>query len=375
MKSYVKIRAEGLNLDRQLDKMIKSGITVKDISRPYKKIIEFCVPYSQKNNALAFFPAECYNIIIIKTGGIAALRQFAARRAALVVCLLVFTASLFALSGFIWRVEIETDGDRAAVSKALEESGFFVGTHKSGVNLDEAENALCNKLPDIKYAIVSVKGCTLFVKTYAKEKPSDVVDLNKPNSIYAQSDGVVSRILVVSGTARVSVGDEVKKGQLLIEGVRTFPDQSTEPTCAVGEVYVIVGKKGRSRFEDYKTTLVKTGEYKRFFSLSLFNFSTAKDAPKAYDEQIAETKTAKLFPLPVVITTITVYKATTVREKQDFEKHREACKQEALADALAQLGGTAYTDIVYSEIKCDGGVIVEAEVFAEVRADGYADIT
>jgi len=41
---WTRLRIEGTNIDRQFDKMIKSGITAKDIKRQNKKCIEFCLP-------------------------------------------------------------------------------------------------------------------------------------------------------------------------------------------------------------------------------------------------------------------------------------------------------------------------------------------
>jgi len=251
-------------------------------------------------------------------------------------------------------------------------NGLWVGVSKNSIKLDEAENAICNSMPNVNYAIVAIKGCTVFVTVYPKETPTEIVDYTKPNSIYATQDGVISRILLISGTARVKVGDSVKKGQLLIEGVRTFPDGSTEPVCAVGEVFATVGIKGESRFDDFKTQLVKTQEFTKFHSLQLLNFDSAKKIGQIYDNQIVETAQSTLFPLPVKIVTTTVYRAEETKVKQNIDDCRETCRQEALSYALSKLDGKKYTDVNYSEIKTEGGILVVAEVFVEIRLDTYA---
>ena len=87
MKSWIKLRIEGLNLDRQLGKMIKSGITAKNISRPDRKVLIVSVPANLKDNALAFFPVQCYNIQTIGTEGLTALADFAKCRVALILCM------------------------------------------------------------------------------------------------------------------------------------------------------------------------------------------------------------------------------------------------------------------------------------------------
>ena len=65
MGGYVRYRVEGLNIDRQFDKMIKSGITAKDIKRRDKKCIEFSLPVAQAKQGIDFFASECYNILTI----------------------------------------------------------------------------------------------------------------------------------------------------------------------------------------------------------------------------------------------------------------------------------------------------------------------
>ena len=54
-------------------------------------------------------------------------------------------------------------------------------------------------------------------------------------------------MVVVSGTPRVQVGDQVKKGQLLIEGVRTNSDQTTQPVRAVGQVFADINYCGSAK--------------------------------------------------------------------------------------------------------------------------------
>lgn len=369
MKSWVRLRVEGLNLDRQLDRAVKSGVFVREVTRPQRKVMEFCVLSKQKNNALAFFPHECYNTTVISLGGVGAVWSFVKKQPALILCFALLFCCLFWLDGFIWRVEIFSD-DGAAVEEALRQNNLWIGSPKSSFSPDGVENMLCNALPNVNYAIVKTEGCTLFVTTHKKDEAAQTIDLSKPRDVFASCDGVITRMTVVNGTARVAVGDAVKKGQVLIEGVRTFGDGSTEPVCAVGEVFAQVTAQGQHKFQSVSSRLVKTGKSTTIVSVKFLGFES-KTNHGVYPRQIVETSTEKTFPLPIEIAIAKVFEAREVKETLDFADYRDKCRQIALEQALTALGSES-RDVRYSEEKNGLDVLVTAYVTAERRVDTYA---
>lgn len=88
-------------------------------------------------------------------------------------------------------------------------------------------------------AFISVKksGKRLIVEAHrAKEEPQ--VKAIKKDKIVSTVNGTVGRITVLGGTARVGVGDEVKAGDVIIDGGYTHGDKSGE-TYALGEAEII----------------------------------------------------------------------------------------------------------------------------------------
>lgn len=370
MKLWIRLRVEGLNIDRQFARMTGSGVAVRDVDRKGHKTLEMSVIKSQKSNAVAFFPPECYNVTVIGEVGFAAALSAVKKRAVLAALCALFTVCVFVMGGYVWRVDIDAGDNTAAVVSLLRQNGLWIGAAKSGIDLDAAENLICNGLPGVKYAVVSLKGSTLTVKTYAKETPAPQIDLNEPGSVYAAADGVITRMVVVSGTPRVSVGDEVKKGQLLIEGVRTFADGSVEPTRAVGEVYADVTATGSAVFDEYVTRFVKTGECKVRRGVSFLGYDGTK-TPALYEHQIAESQSVTLFPLPITITVTRIYRAESVTEKLNFDDFRDEIREKALAAALMACGAESGS-VVYGEIRNGGTVTVTAEVTARRAIGVYA---
>lgn len=364
---WTRLRIEGTNIDRQFDKMIKSGITAKDIKRPSKKRIEFCLRASQLKQGIDFFASECYNVLTINNAPVCTFVDFLKKRFVFALCFVTLVASLFVLQGYIWKIEISGDMDEKVVQRVLDENGFAVGMQKDKICLDQAENLVCNKLPQAKYAIVSIKGSTLFVEVYKKQQPQDIIDFNEVKNLYACCDGVVSRMVVVSGTPRVKVGEQVKKGQLLVEGVRTNADGTTQPVRAVGQVFANVSYVGSAKFNEYKTTYIKTGKSKKVFNLCLFGFKT-KSSIKIYENQTEETVVKTLFPLPVKIINTIVYQTEKHTEKDIFDQNKY--NDLAFKNAIQQ-GVLTFDDVIYEQVPCDDGIVVYAKIKTEKQIDTY----
>lgn len=367
MGGYVRYRVEGLNIDRQFDKMIKSGITAKDIKRRDKKCIEFSLPVAQAKQGIDFFASECYNILTINNAVVFTFLNFLKNRWLFALCMVAMATSLFLLGGYIWRVDISGDIDTHVVKQVLEQNGLSAGVKKKGILLDEAENLICNNLPQAKYAVVSIKGSTLFVEVFKKEKPQQIIDFNDCKSIYANCDGVVSRIVVVSGTPRVNVGDVVTKGQLLIENVRTFNDGTTQPVRAVGQVFADVVYDGYSHFDGYEKVLTKTGKSKRVFNLSLFGFCTNNNVD-IFANQICDVNEQTFCTLPIKITNTTVYEVVEQKQKITFDrqKHEQLAYQHLLQQVLCDK-----KDVTYTIEQNQDKIIVTAQVVLQKQIDTY----
>ena len=367
MGGWVRYRVQGLNIDRQFDKMIKSGITAKNIKRRDKKCIEFSLPVSQAKQGIDFFASECYNVLTIDNAVLCTFLNFLKTRFVFVLCIVALVTSLFVLEGYVWHIEVSGDVDKLTVVQTLEQNGLHVGVKKSDIVLDDAENAICNSLPQAKYAIVSIKGSTLFVRVLKKETPQQTIDFDDHKSIYASSDGVVSRMVVVSGTPRVRVGDVVKKGQLLIENVRTYNDGSIQPVRAVGQVFADVSYAGYSFFDGYEKIFAKTGKSKTVFNLTLFGFCTNNNTQIFKNQTVAE-KSKMLFPLPIKITTTTVFEVTEQKQKVDFDenKHQQLAYENLLQTVLCDK-----KDVTYTTIQQDGMVRVIAQTVLQKQIDTY----
>lgn len=111
------------------------------------------------------------------------------------------------------------------------------------------------------YCLLDVEGCRLYVTVIERESAPPVVDLNQPVDLVSEYDGVLTRLLTVSGTPAVNVGDRISKGQVIISGVRTYNDGTTAPVRAMGEAWATVECTGEAVFSETKTVLEETGDF------------------------------------------------------------------------------------------------------------------
>ena len=159
---------------------------------------------------------------ILKTGGAAALIRRFRNRTVLLITLVSALIALFILSGRI--LLIETEGAdwilTEAVNVLLAEEGISAGTSKRRVDTKTLSEKLTLIDPSISNAIVHTEGVILRIRLLSAEE-LDRTQQDLPCSIYADKDCVIRKIAVFDGKAAVSVGDAVRKDQLLVSGAIT----------------------------------------------------------------------------------------------------------------------------------------------------------
>ena len=147
----------------------------------------------------------------------------------LIVFILLFINSLF-----IWNIDINEvernnieDEEIDLIYESLKNNGVEVGKLKK--RFYDKKECIINKIrlecENISWVGMEIKGTNLIIdikKSIAKNnEKEDIVEEHvfKDNNIYSNKSGKISKITVYSGTARKVVGDEIKEGELLVEGI------------------------------------------------------------------------------------------------------------------------------------------------------------
>ena len=158
----------------------------------------------------------------------------------------VFAGMIYILSLFVWKIDI--DGNRkytdALILQALAQMDVKTGCRKSEIDLPEIEEELRIMYNEITWVSASIAGTKLQIelregdlkisgssgggqtgnvkrvenrennpKTQNGESETDL-----PANLVSDEDAIITNLVVRRGTVAVRYGDEVKKGDVLIEG-------------------------------------------------------------------------------------------------------------------------------------------------------------
>ena len=350
---------EGLNIGRTLN-FLAQKYALYDVYRQ-GKICKITVESNVAVMVVAYLKEKCYNITAVKKlGGSFAIYFFKTHFLIPVFFALAIVLVAFS-SNFCWKIEIEGDYDRNEVLAALNQCDVYVGASLFGFSADRLENNLSNQL-DAMYAVVNRNGSALYVSAVKKKQVDEPVDMNKRRDIVATASGKVQYLLCEQGTARVAVGDVVKKGQVLISGVRTFNDGTTKDVYALGKVVLELSASSFAKFTGTATETVETGNVFTTNAVVLFGKSYGKFPPfETFRTEITETR---LYPLNLTIQHVTYYETTQVTKKVTIEECLDELKAQALSNALKKADFTVkYTLYSVTEKGVTATVYGELEIY------------
>ena len=219
---------------------------------------------------------------------------------------------IFILTRFVWNIEI-TGTKNISVEElraVLKEEGIKEGILKNSIETEEVINTIRLKREDIAWIGIKIKGTNVIVEVVeAKEKP-EVIHETKICNIVAKKSATISKIIVQNGTARVSVGDAVNAGDLLVEGVMEGQYTGTRQVNAEATIYGKISYE-KSKKESLIQEIEKsTGKEEKKIEINLNNFKII--LPKGVSkfenyDTIKTNKKLKLFSnfyLPISFTEI-----------------------------------------------------------------------
>ena len=152
-----------------------------------------------------------------------------------IMCLVI----IFTLSLFIWDIQIDgnvTQTDEVILDY-LEEKEISFGSWKQKINCKELAAELRRQFDQFIWVSVQMKGTLLKIQVQENtDEISDTETLKEPSSLVAAKDGKIVEMITRSGKPMASVGDTVKKGDVLVLGQLEIKNDAGEvishQTCA-----------------------------------------------------------------------------------------------------------------------------------------------
>lgn len=128
---------------------------------------------------------------------------------------------IYIMSLFIWKIDVQgnhTITDEVMV-EYLETEHVYHGMKISKVDCEKIGTKIRKQFDDIIWVSVSLEGSNLIIQVKENTDTFQVSQTEEsPSDIIAASDGIITKIITRNGNPCVKVGDEVKKGDLLVTG-------------------------------------------------------------------------------------------------------------------------------------------------------------
>ena len=317
--------------------------------------LQFEASRKQREEIIALLGNLCYTHNIVSTKGVLNGVISVLKRAGLVVGMFCAVGAFLIYPHFVFAVEYNGDSDKK-VQDALSHFGVEQGAFLWQFDEKAVEKHLLS-LEGISFASVEkvgTRGCVRVVH----QVPAHT-SLDTSGNTIATTDGVVSRIVVYSGTAQVAVGDTVEKGQVLI-GDYYLKGEEQIFAEAKGEVYVEKQVTFERFFPD--EVFVETGEKVTKTVVGLFRQSKMPKSPYQY-YTTKKTESKNDFLIPFTVCNWTFYEVKAVVNTMGEEEMKSVAYGEVIDNHQFE----RVIDRSVQIERVEGGYVVKIILTVEVK--------
>ncbi|MBQ4586500.1 MAG: sporulation protein YqfD [Clostridia bacterium] len=220
--STVDILFEGLNLNLLIERLKKHGVNIYHVNKLDQKHTVIRIKYKDLSKAFAISQNMWYNTIL-GYGGIIGLYKKLKKALLPIVLGAVFMVAAFFSDRLVLDIKITNSNkaQTAQILKVLDGAGIKKYKIVNVKDLKSVQESLYTGFNQISFVTIKKSGNRLIISPIYKKSPQSV-DKNK--SIIAQKSGKIIKLVVVSGTPLIKVGDTVSMGDVLVDGAVALAD-------------------------------------------------------------------------------------------------------------------------------------------------------
>ena len=234
----LRIRITGASPDWALERLAKARIAVRDTTHRDAFTIEAVILKRDGVRAGAAVRSAMCDMEIIEEHGFFHTFRGLFRRPLLLCGLLLAAACAVAVPKFVLFYEVEGNErvPEAVILRELKELGVGFGTYGPKIKPQEIKNQILNRIPELQWITVQQSG--MCAKVIVRERPETepVYDRKTPTNVIAAESGVITSVSCMEGNCLCTVGQAVKKGELLVSAYRDL-EFTTQVTAALAEIY------------------------------------------------------------------------------------------------------------------------------------------
>ncbi len=269
---YMRIAISGASPEWCLNKLHEARISFWAMEQVDEFTVYISVFRSQKQTVFHLAERTMCNAECIGIYGMPHVLRGVKKRPVLVIGTVLILLTTTLLPNYVWFYSVEGNSTVPAeeILRAVQEAGVRFGTRGKEIVPQTVKNRVLGKIPQLSWLTVTQSGgCAKIVVRERVEMPT-ITDRREVRDMVAIRDGVVDEITVLDGSAAVTLGQAVVKGETLISGFVDL-EYKVRATGADGEVFA------RTSYEIFSATPAKiqkktyTGKTETNFYLILGN--------------------------------------------------------------------------------------------------------
>lgn len=218
----ITIEIQGIHPESTINAMWAQGIDIKNLKRINITTLNLDINIRDLSNVKEIAKIKKCKVRVLRSNGILYILSRVKNGGLLISGIAIFIFLIYYLSLYVWNINIDDTKVLSPyeVRQQLLTYGIKPGIKKSSINIYDLENDLKKDDDRIMWARARIEGGTLRIKIEEKQNPPSIKVQENKGDIIAKCDGQIVRLYTTSGSAVVSKGDIVKKGQVLIQGIQ-----------------------------------------------------------------------------------------------------------------------------------------------------------
>lgn len=279
------VRAEGKGLERLLNTCIRANIYIWKVKRYKEDGILFYIPLHDIHKLRKVVREFECSIFFVRGSGFPFLWKRLLKNSGFAIGMIVFLTVVTILSNMTWGIQIKGASPETEyqIRQELEKLHIRVGTsHFLNQNLEKIQRELTERIENITWIGVELKGTTFQFQVVEKTEPKNQKS-PQPQHLVANKRAVISDMFIEKGKPLVGVHQYVEKGQLLVSGIISEANETSEDgeKKEKGKKVIVPARGkvwGKTWYESHvefplKTTFqVFTGEENRSYLLQIGSF-------------------------------------------------------------------------------------------------------
>lgn len=272
-RGYAIIIVKGLKIERFINLAVVNNIYIWDIEKLDYTTVKAKIGLENFARLRDIVRKTDSSVSILAKRGFPFMIKNVKRRKLFYASLLSLFIFIYIMSSFVWMIEIvgAKNVDREKIIRSLNAEGLKEGSYKGGLDRRHIENRVLINMPELSWIGIQLKGTKAIIEVVEKREAPPLISRTDACDIAAAKDGVITKLLVLSGDPLVKDGESVRRGQKLVSG--TILRENLEPR----QVHSLAQISARTWYEDAEEIMLQqvvfkpTGKVARHYKLKLMN--------------------------------------------------------------------------------------------------------